>query len=147
MTHVEANVEGEPASTVFTQTMRHSTFPAQGLYTMTMTRLLQSLNKKSCSGDRRRLHSVVTTRREGEVPDKIKYYPSSQYSFDTFGTFADLNLLHFSSPDVSLSASDARVTCGQQSKLPCLVSPGCYSRAQRCDGITDCLEDGVDEAG
>ena len=41
MTEVEANVEGVPAAIVFTQTMRHSTFPAQGIYTMTMERLLQ----------------------------------------------------------------------------------------------------------
>ena len=41
MTHVEVNVEGVPAAIIFTQTMRHSTFPAQGIYTMTMARLLQ----------------------------------------------------------------------------------------------------------
>ena len=76
----------------------------------------------------------------------MRYYPSSQYSYDSVGTFRDLSLIHFSSSDISLSASETTTSCAKESKLPCLVS-GCYDLSQLCDGVTDCLEDGIDEAG
>ena len=75
----------------------------------------------------------------------MKYYPSTQYSYDSVGTFRDLGLIHFSSSDISLSASETSRSCTLESKLPCLVS-GCYDVSQKCDGVTDCLEDGIDEA-
>ena len=47
----------------------------------------------------------------------------------------------------ALSESGEAKKCNEDNgDYPCLIS-GCYSSPQRCDGIRDCTEDGIDESG
>ena len=94
--------------------------------------------------DRRHIHRVFWTDREGTSPDEVSYYPSMDYGIDTNRTFGLKELLIFTDfleiPQTQYTRQ-CNITAGQ---YPCLVK-GCYTENEICNGHKDC-EDGFDES-
>ena len=85
MTHVSAEAWGLPGSVMMTYTKRHWTFAAQGINTMTMNLLLQSLHRlnhvsKTGGGGRKRMHKVSSTDREEGAFDKVRFEAGKVYT-------------------------------------------------------------------
>ena len=70
MEKCEFTCRGDPGAVFFISTCRHATFAAQGINTVTSTLLLNNLHKLEQS-DKRHVHRVVATDREGENPDQV----------------------------------------------------------------------------
>ena len=70
MLKCEATCRGDPGAAFLISTMRTSTFPAQGINTITRALLLKSLHKLE-RNDKRHLHRVFLTDREGENADEV----------------------------------------------------------------------------
>ena len=71
MVKCEATCRGDPGAVFLVSTMRHATFPAQGINTITKALLLKNLHTLEKS-DKRHLHRVVMTDREGESHDTVR---------------------------------------------------------------------------
>ena len=70
MVKCEAKCIGDPGAVFLISTMRHVTFPSQGINTITRTLLLKNLHKLE-NNEKRHLHRVFLTDREGEKPDEV----------------------------------------------------------------------------
>ena len=76
MLKCEATCRGDPGAAFLISTMRTSTFPAQGINTITRPLLLKSLHQLERS-ERRHLHRVLLTDREGENADEVSILTQS----------------------------------------------------------------------
>ncbi len=63
---VEVTCRGDPGAVFLAATMRESLFPAQGLYTITKSTLLEKLHEFEPG-----VRKVRRTSREGEAPDQV----------------------------------------------------------------------------
>ena len=177
MLKCEVTCRGDPGAVFLVSTMRTITFPSQGINTITRTLLLKNLHKLEKT-EKRHLHKVLLTDREGEKSEEvsvfkfnrmflkyfivkslivvkismhicaillqIRYYSSSNYGYDAKRTFGYQNILMFSDT-YRLSESPESQKCNDsKGEIPCLIS-GCFLPSQKCDGIKDCPEDGIDE--
>ena len=70
MLFCEATCRGDPGAAFLVSTMRTSTYAAQGINTLTKPLLLKNLHKLE-QNDKRHLHVVYLTDREGENPDTV----------------------------------------------------------------------------
>ena len=70
MLYCEATCRGDPGAAFLVSTMRTSTYAAQGINTLTRPLLLKNLHKLE-QNDKRHLHEVHLTEREGETPDTV----------------------------------------------------------------------------
>ena len=70
MEKCEATCRGDPGAVFLISTMRHVTFPAQGINTITSTSFLKNLHKLE-ENEKRHLHRVFLTDREGEKADEV----------------------------------------------------------------------------
>ena len=73
MLRCEATCRGDPGSVFLVSTMRTSTFAAQGIHTITRPTLLKHLHKLE-RNEKRHLHRVFLTDREGESVDEVSIY-------------------------------------------------------------------------
>ncbi len=142
MDTVEATCRGDPGAVFLTSTVRQFNFATQGKNFITKASILEQLH--TFENDRRHIHRVFWTDREGTAPDKVSYYPSMDYGVDTTRTFSIKELLIFTD---YLDIPQTRLTrhCDpKEDQYPCLVN-GCYKKDDICDGKRDC-EDGFDES-
>jgi len=142
MNTVEATCRGDPGAVFLTSTVRQFNFATQGKNFITKASILESLH--TFENDRRHIHRVFWTDREGTSPDKVSYYPSMDYGVDSNRTFGLKELLIFTDfleiPQTRFTRQ-CNITAGQ---FPCLVK-GCYVESDICDGIFQC-DDGFDES-
>lgn len=113
MTHVTAHCRSDPGSVFMTSSMRHSTFPAQGINTMRKSLLLKKLFDFEDGGSKRHIHRVILTDREGESEDQVMYYPSQNYGLDSRSTFEANELLFFSNT-LNLTESENSKNCNRE---------------------------------
>ena len=66
MSSVELTCRGDPGSAFLVSTMRHSTYPAQGSYTLSKSLLLENLHNLELDSDGH-LHKVATTNLNGKM--------------------------------------------------------------------------------
>ena len=85
MLFCEATCRGDPGAAFLVSTMRTSTYAAQGINTLTRPLLLKNLHKLE-QNDKRHLHVIYLTDREGENPDTV--------------SSVDLELLHVLKPNI-----------------------------------------------
>ena len=74
MLYCEATARGDPGASFFASTMRTSTFAAQGIHTINKPLLLKNLHKMG-HAEKRHLHRVILTDREGEYADTVSIFP------------------------------------------------------------------------
>lgn len=72
---VEITLRGDPGAVFMLATMRESLFPAQGITTITKANLLRTLHRF----DKRQLHHVIRTSRQGERPDEVSTNPAVEH--------------------------------------------------------------------
>jgi len=139
---VEATCRGDPGAVFMVSTPRQFLYGAQGKNLVTKSSIMESLY--SFEEKNRHVHRVFWTDREGEAPDRTKYYPSMDYGIDTNRTFELQDLIIFTDfliiPQTVLTRQ-CNKTAGQ---FPCLVK-GCYNLEDICNGRNDC-NDGFDES-
>lgn len=142
MNTVEATCRGDPGAVYLSSTVRSAVYATQGKNFITKASILESLH--TFENDRRHIHRVFWTDREGTSPDEVSYYPSMDYGIDSNRTFGLKELLIFTDfleiPQTRFTRQ-CNITAGQ---LPCLVK-GCYTPEEICNGRPDC-EDGFDES-
>ena len=85
MNTVEATCRGDPGAVFLSSTVRSAIYATQGKNIPTRTSILESLH--TFEKDRRHIHRVFWTDREGTTPDKVEYYPSMDYGVDSNRTF------------------------------------------------------------
>ena len=139
---VEATCRGDPGAVFLSSTIRSAVYATQGKNHITKSSILESLH--TFENDRRHIHRVFWTDREGTQPDEVSYYPSMDYGIDTNRTFGLKELLIFTDNveiPQTIYTRQCNLTAGQ---FPCLVK-GCYFEEQICNGRNDC-EDGFDES-
>ncbi len=90
---VEATCRGDPGAVFLTSTVRQSNFATQGKNFITKASILESLH--TFENDRRHIHRVFWTDREGTSPDQVSYYPSMDYGVDSNRTFGLKELIIF----------------------------------------------------
>ena len=142
MNTVEATCRGDPGAVFLSSTVRSAIYATQGKNIPTRTSILESLH--TFEKDRRHIHRVFWTDREGTSPDKVAYYPSMDYGVDSNRTFGLKELIVFTD---FLEVPQTRFTrqCNiLTGSFPCLVS-GCYTAEDICNGRNDC-DDGFDES-
>ena len=66
MSSVELTRHGDPGSAFLVSTMRHSTYPAQGSYTLSKALLLENLHNLELDSNEH-LHKVATTDLDGKM--------------------------------------------------------------------------------
>ncbi|TRY74425.1 hypothetical protein TCAL_00656 [Tigriopus californicus] len=139
---VEATCRGDPGAVFLTSSVRQFNFATQGKNFITKASILESLH--TFENDRRHIHRVFWTDREGTHPDEVTYFPSMDYGVDSNRTFGLKELLIFTDylevPQTRFTRQ-CNVTAGQ---YPCLIK-GCYIEEEICDGQPNC-EDGFDES-
>ncbi len=142
MNTVEATCRGDPGAVFLSSTVRAGVYATQGKNFITKASILESLH--TFENDKRHIHRVFWTDREGTTPDEVSYYPSMDYGVDTNRTFGLKELLIFTDfleiPQTRFTRQ-CNITAGQ---FPCLVK-GCYTEEDICNGRPDC-EDGFDES-
>ena len=74
-------------------TVRSAVFATQGKNMITKASVLESLN--TFENERRHLHRVFFTDREGTQPDQVHYYPSMDYGPDANRTLELKELVVF----------------------------------------------------
>ena len=80
MDTVECTCRGDPGAVFLSSTVRSAVFATQGKNMITKASILESLN--TFENERRHLHRVFFTDREGTHPDQVIYYPSMDYGAD-----------------------------------------------------------------
>ena len=80
MLKCETTCRGDPGAVFLISTMRTSTFPAQGINTITRPLLLKSLHQLE-RNEKRHLHRVLLTDREGENADEVSILTQSLLQF------------------------------------------------------------------
>ena len=142
MDTVECTCRGDPGAVFLSSTVRSAVFATQGKNMITKASILESLH--TFENERRHLHRVFFTDREGTHPDQVIYYPAMDYGVDTNRTIEMKELIIFTDfltiPQTPLTRQ-CNITAGL---FPCLKK-GCYEADQICDGRKDC-EDGLDES-
>ena len=71
---VESTCRGDPGAVFLSSTVRASVFATQGKNAITKASILESLH--TFENDKRHIHRVFWTDREGTTPDQVNYYPS-----------------------------------------------------------------------
>ena len=80
MLFCEATARGDPGASFFASTMRTSTFAAQGIHTIRRPLILKNLHKM-CHAEKRHLHRVILTDREGEYADAVSMFQRNMFPF------------------------------------------------------------------
>ena len=80
MLKCETTCRGDPGAVFLISTMRTSTFPAQGINTITRSLLLKNLHQLE-RNEKRHLHRVLLTNREGENADEVSRLTQSVLQF------------------------------------------------------------------
>ena len=78
---VEATCRGDPGAVFLSSTVRSAVYATQGKNLITKASILESLH--TFENDKRHIHRVFWTDREGTTPDEVSYYPSMDYGIDT----------------------------------------------------------------
>ena len=78
MLKCETTCRGDPGAVFLISTMRTSTFPAQGINTITRSLLLKNLHQLE-RNEKRHLHRVLLTDREGENADEVRILTQSLF--------------------------------------------------------------------
>ena len=78
MLKCETTCRGDPGAVFLISTMRTSTFPAQGINTITRSLLLKNLHQLE-RNEKRHLHRVLFTDREGENADEVRILTQSLF--------------------------------------------------------------------
>ena len=139
---VEATCRGDPGAVFLSSTVRSAVYATQGKNLITKASILESLH--TFENDKRHIHRVFFTDREGSEPDQVYYYPSMDYGIDVNRTFELKELLIFTDRYDLVRLTQYTRVCESKGENPCLVN-GCYTNEQICDGKRDC-EDGFDES-
>ncbi len=135
---VEATCRGDPGAVFLSSTVRSALFSTQGKNTITKASILESLH--TFENEKRHIHRVFFTDREGTKPDEVTYYPSMDYGVDTNRSFT-LNELLIFTDFVAIPQTPLTRQCNVTAEFfPCLHK-GCFTKSQICDGRKDC-EDG-----
>ena len=135
---VEATCRGDPGAVFLSSTVRSALFSTQGKNTITKASILESLH--TFENEKRHIHRVFFTDREGTKPDEVTYYPSMDYGVDTNRSFT-LNEILIFTDFVAIPQTPLTRQCNVTAEIfPCLHK-GCYTPSQICDGRKDC-EDG-----
>ena len=71
MSSVELTCRGDPGSAFLVSTMRHSTYPAQGSYTLSKSLLLENLHNLELDSDGH-LHKVASTDLNGKMNENVE---------------------------------------------------------------------------
>ena len=90
---VECTCRGDPGAVFLSSTVRSAVFATQGKNMITKASVLESLN--TFENERRHLHRVFFTDREGTQPDQVHYYPSMDYGPDANRTLELKELVVF----------------------------------------------------
>ena len=72
MSSVELTCRGDPGSAFLVSTMRHSTYPAQGSYTLSKALLLENLHNLELDSNEH-LHKVATTDLDGKMNENHNF--------------------------------------------------------------------------
>ena len=132
---------GDPGAVFLSSTIRSAVYATQGKNHITKSSILESLH--TFENEKRHIHRVFWTDREGSTPDKVAYYPSMDYGIDTNRTFG-LKELGIFTDFLEIPQTWETKLCQSQGEYPCLVT-GCYKQEDICNGRKDCL-DGFDES-
>ena len=117
-------------------------WPNQGKNTVTKASVLESLH--TFENERRHIHRVFFTDREGENLDEVTYFPSMDYGVDSNRTFTLNELVIFTDFVYVLRHPYTRQCNVSAGQYPCLHK-GCYTEEEICNGRKDC-DDGFDES-
>lgn len=142
MNTVETTCRGDPGAVFLSSTVREAIYATQGMNFITKASILESLH--TFENDKRHIHRVFWTDREGTSPDEISYYPSMDYGIDSNRTFGMKELLIFTDFLEVPQTHFTRQCDPRQGQYPCLVK-GCFTKNDICNGKRDC-DDGFDES-